>query len=169
MLNNRLPINHLRNVNYDIRSTNSYVRKIHPFLTNKANLQKVKFNITKEVATDYENMDTWLSGKKQSQTNPNKANLKPISPETNPIQSQTNPIKANFTAQRGQIYPVQTQNEPKQTQSQNPIRPQRAKKNYLPLTLFTLTSPTARDYNEISSRLSIWRQCQMKGVGNEYK
>jgi hypothetical protein len=45
-------------------------------MQNKAKFRKVKFNVTKVLTKDYEQMDTWSSGKKQSQTNPNKAKLK---------------------------------------------------------------------------------------------
>jgi len=64
----------------------------------KANFQKSQMNVNDYIAVDYEEKDTWSSGNKQSQTNPNKA--------------KTNPIKANKT-------PKQTQNEP----NSNPIKP----------------------------------------------
>ena len=66
-------------------------------MQNKAKFRKVKLNVNKVLTSDYEQMDTWSSGKKQSQTNPNKA--------------KSNPIKAN-------IMPKQTQFKPKQTQFQ---------------------------------------------------
>jgi hypothetical protein len=71
--------------------------QIHPFLTNKANFRKVKFDVNKVLTKDYVQMDTWSIRK-------NKA-------KTNPIQSQSNPIKANKM-------PKQTQFKPKQTQFQ---------------------------------------------------
>ena len=46
------------------------------FMQNKANFRKVKLNVTKVLTTDYDQLDTWSSGTKQSQTNPNKAKLK---------------------------------------------------------------------------------------------
>jgi hypothetical protein len=72
-------------------------------------------NVNKVITTDYEKMDTWLSGKKQSQTNPNKAKFKKAKmnvtsyitkeyekklngdllqnePNSNPIRTQSNPI-----------------------------------------------------------------------------
>ena len=68
--------------------------QIHPFLTNKANLQKSQMNVTKVLTKNYAKMDTWSRGK-------NKANSKPIQsqnkPNSNPIQSQTNPISTGFT------------------------------------------------------------------------
>jgi len=66
----------IRNTLYEIRSTKDYVRKIKLFLQNKAKFQKVKLNVNKVLTNDYEPMDTWSSGKKQSQTNPNKAKFK---------------------------------------------------------------------------------------------
>ena len=79
-------------LNNEIRSTNSYVRNYKPFLTNKANFRKSQMNVSDLLIREYEQMDTWSSGK-------NKAN-------TNPIQTQ---YKANTK-------PKQTQNKPKQSQ-----------------------------------------------------
>ncbi len=45
-------------------------------MQNKANFQKVKLNVTKVITRDYDQMDTWSIGKKQSQTKPNKAKFK---------------------------------------------------------------------------------------------
>jgi len=73
--------------------------QIHLFMQNKANFPKSQMNVTNVLTADYELIDTWSRGKKQSQTNPNKAK-----------QSQLNPIKANKM-------PKQTQNEP----NTNPI------------------------------------------------
>jgi len=70
----------LRLIN-DLRSTKDYVRKNKLFMQNKANFRKVKLNVNKVLTKDYEQMDTWSIGKKQSQTKPNK-------PKTNPIQTQ---------------------------------------------------------------------------------
>jgi hypothetical protein len=57
-------------------------------MQNKANFQKVKLNVNKEMAREYEKKTLGERGK-------NKAN--------------SNPIKANFPAPSGQIYPIQTQ------------------------------------------------------------
>ena len=46
-------------------------------MQNKANFQKVKLNVNEVLTKDYEQMDTWSIGKKQSQTNPNKAKTNP--------------------------------------------------------------------------------------------
>jgi hypothetical protein len=53
-------------------------------MQNKANFQKVKFNVTKVLTTDYDQMDTWSIRK-----------TKPIQSQLKPIQSQSKPIKAN--------------------------------------------------------------------------
>ena len=52
------------------------------------------------------------------------------------------------------------ENKPNQTQSQNPIYPQRAKikHDYLPLALFPLTPSTARGYNGIFSLMSCFQR-----------
>jgi hypothetical protein len=45
-------------------------------MQNKAKFQKVKLNVNNVLTKDYDQMDTWSSGKKQSQTKPNKAKFK---------------------------------------------------------------------------------------------
>jgi len=65
--------------------------QIHLFMQNKAKFKKVKSNVNKVLTKDYEQMDTWSRGTKQSQTNPNKA--------------KTNPILANKTTIRTQFKP----------------------------------------------------------------
>ena len=82
----------------DLRSTKVYVRNYKKNMQNKANFQKVKLNVTKVLTTDYDQMDTWLSGKKQSQLKPIKANSKPIKANIIPKQTQ---FKPNF--KRGKI------------------------------------------------------------------
>jgi len=67
------------------RTTNSYVRKNQPFLTNKANFQKVKLNVTKVLTKDYDKKDTWWSGKNKANSKPNKANFPVFFDKTNPI------------------------------------------------------------------------------------
>jgi len=74
-------------LNNEIRSTNSYVRNYKPFLTNKANFRKSQMNVSDLLIREYEQMDTWSSGK-------NKA-------KTNPIQTQTNPIQTRILARSG--------------------------------------------------------------------
>jgi len=63
------------------RSTNSYVRKNQPFLTNKANFLKAQMNVNKVLTKDYEKKTLGESGKNK--------------PNSNPIQTQSNPIKPN--------------------------------------------------------------------------
>jgi len=77
--------------------------QIHLFLTNKAKFRKVKLNVNKVLIRDYEQLDTWSIGIKQSQTKPNK-------PKSNPIQSQykpnTKPIQSQYEPNSNPIYPV---------------------------------------------------------------
>jgi hypothetical protein len=57
----------------DLRSTKDYVRKNNLFMQNKAKFRKVKFNVTKVLTKDYDQMDTWSIRKnepKRTQTNP---------------------------------------------------------------------------------------------------
>jgi hypothetical protein len=96
-------------------------------------------------------------------TNPTKANL--LDTQMNVSSILTKDYENVPLRRRGENKP---NTNPIQTQSQYLTYPQRAKKkNYLPMALFPLTSSTARDYNEIFSRLSISRERQMKGFGNE--
>ncbi len=83
----------LRLIN-DLRSTKVYVRKNKLFLQNEPNFPKVKFNVTKVLTRNYDQLDTWSIRK-----------TKPIQSQLKPIQSQSNPIKAN-------IMPKQTQFKP---------------------------------------------------------
>ncbi len=48
----------LRLIN-DLRSTKVYVRKNNLFMQNEPKFRKVKFNVTKVLTKDYEQMDTW--------------------------------------------------------------------------------------------------------------
>jgi hypothetical protein len=82
----------------DLRSTKVYVRKNKLFLQNKANFQKVKFNVNEVLTKDYDRMDTWSIRK----TKPIKAN-----------QSQLKPIQSQFKANK----------MPKQTQFQGLKKP----------------------------------------------
>jgi hypothetical protein len=79
----------------DLRSTKVYVRKNNLFMQNKANFQKVKFNVTKVLTKDYDQMDTWSIRKNE--------------PKTNPNEPKSNPILAQKTTQRTQTNPKQTQ------------------------------------------------------------
>ncbi len=56
---------------YGINSTKEYVRKNKLFMQNKANFKKVKLSVTKVLTRDYDQMDTWSIGTKQTQTKPN--------------------------------------------------------------------------------------------------
>ncbi|MGB2807139.1 MAG: hypothetical protein WBC22_05340 [Sedimentisphaerales bacterium] len=48
------------------------------FMQNKANFRKVKLNVNKVLTRGYDQMDTWSSGKKQSQTNPKRTQSNPM-------------------------------------------------------------------------------------------
>ncbi len=76
-------------------------------MQNKANFQKVKFNVNKVLTRDYDQMDTWSIRK-----------TKPIQSQSKPIQSQLKPIKANSKPIQRQLKPIKCQNKPKQTQFQ---------------------------------------------------
>jgi hypothetical protein len=64
-------------------------------MQNKANFQKVKFNVTQVLTRDYDQMDTWSRGKKQSQTNPIQSQYKPNSKPNKP--NQTTPQNPTST------------------------------------------------------------------------
>jgi hypothetical protein len=79
------------------RSTKHYVRNYNKNMQNKAKFKKVKLNVNKGLTKDYDQMDTWSIGTKQSQTNPIQTQYKP---KTKPIRTQfkanSNPNKPNF-------------------------------------------------------------------------
>ncbi len=77
-------------------------------MQNKANFQKVKFNVTKVLTRNYDQLDTWSIRK-----------TKPIQSQLKPIQSQLKPIKANSKPIKANIMPKQSQFKPKQTQFQS--------------------------------------------------
>ncbi|MHC4109791.1 MAG: hypothetical protein ACYSUY_01875 [Planctomycetota bacterium] len=85
----------------DLRSTKAYVRKNNLFMQNKANFQKVKFNVNKVLTRAYEKRTLGERGKTNPIQSQFKANSKPIKAKTNPIQTQTNPI-----------HPAKTENTP---------------------------------------------------------
>jgi len=70
--------------------------QIHPFLTNKANLQKSQMNVTKVLTKNYAKMDTWSRGK-------NKANSKPIQSQN---KANSNPIQTQYKAKQTQFQPA---------------------------------------------------------------
>jgi hypothetical protein len=76
-------------------------------MQNKANFRKVKFNVTNVLIKDYDQMDTWSIGTKQSQTNPIQTQFKP---NTKPIQSQykanSKPIQSHQVAVRVIFVPL---------------------------------------------------------------
>jgi len=66
--------------------------QIHLFMQNKANFRKSQMNVNKVLTKDYENLDTWSSGKNKPNSNPIqtqfKANSKPIQTQFKAKQSQ---------------------------------------------------------------------------------
>jgi hypothetical protein len=78
--NMKLPLYTIGHILSDMRFTNSYVRNYKQNMQNKANFRKSQINVSDLTIREYELMDTWSSGKKQSQnkpnSNPNKANFK---------------------------------------------------------------------------------------------
>jgi hypothetical protein len=69
-------------------TTNSYVRNYKQNMQNKANFQKSQVSLSDLLIREYEQMDTWLSRKKQSQTKPIQTQFKA---KTNPIRTQNKP------------------------------------------------------------------------------
>ncbi len=70
-----VPTRHL----YNCKETFTDVMRalqIKLFMQNKAKFRKVKLNVNNLLTKDYDRMDTWSIGKKQSQTKPNKAKSK---------------------------------------------------------------------------------------------
>jgi hypothetical protein len=61
-------------------------------MQNKANFQKVKFNVTKVITRNYDQLDTWSIRK----TKPIQSQLKPIQSQSKPIQSQLKPIQSQL-------------------------------------------------------------------------
>ncbi len=59
-----------------LTSTKDYVRKNKLFLQNEPKFRKVKLNVNKVLAKDYDRMDTWSIGKNEPKTNPNEPKLK---------------------------------------------------------------------------------------------
>ncbi len=73
--------------------TKDFVRKNKLFLQNKANFQKVKYDVNRVLTKDYDRMDTWSIRK-----------TKPIQSQLKPIQSQLKPIKCQNKAKTNPIY-----------------------------------------------------------------
>jgi len=70
--------------------------QIKLFLQNKAKFRKSQMNVTKVLTKDYGNRTLGEHGKKQSQTNPNKAKQSQLKPIKYKNKAKTNPIKPNF-------------------------------------------------------------------------
>jgi len=134
MFNNRLPItnNHLPIMSID-NPTLAHFRhfrhfrslltifpsttverslQITPFLTNKANFQKSQMNVSDLSIREYEQKDTWSSGKNKPKTKPIQSQYKANS---NPIQTQnkpkTNPKQTQYKANSSQRGPCRSRNK----------------------------------------------------------
>ncbi len=59
--------------------------QIKLFMQNKAKFRKSQMNVSDYITMEYEIMDTWWSGKKQSQTKPNKPKLKKAKMNVNKV------------------------------------------------------------------------------------
>ena len=65
------------------------------FMQNKANFQKVKFDVNRVLTKDYDRMDTWSIRK----TKPIQSQLKPIQSQSKPKQTQYKPKQSQFQSQ----------------------------------------------------------------------
>ena len=111
MANNQYTI---RNPQYAIGSTNSYVRKNQPFLTNKANFRKDKMNLNSYSTKDYENKTLSRSGKNKANSKPIKANFKKAKMNVNKVLTMDyeNNSNCKLCENKPNSKPIQTQNEP---------------------------------------------------------
>jgi hypothetical protein len=74
--NHRLPITDNHCAPGTISTTVESALQNHLFMQNEPNFRKSQMNVNNVLTREYEKKDTWCSGKKQSQTNPNKAKFK---------------------------------------------------------------------------------------------
>jgi hypothetical protein len=70
--------------------------QIRLFMQNKAKFRKVKLSVNKVLTKDYEQKDTWWSGKKQSQTNPTCRGVASGEAGTNPIKANKMPKQTQY-------------------------------------------------------------------------
>ena len=79
-------------------------------MQNKANFQKVKFDVNRVLTKYYDQMDTWSIGKTKPIQTQFKPNTNPIQTQSKPIQTQfkpnTNPIKANSKPIKAKTNPI---------------------------------------------------------------
>jgi hypothetical protein len=66
-------------------------------MQNKANFKKVKLNVTKVLTKDYDQLDTWSSGKNKPNSNPIQTQFKANQSQNKP---NTKPNKANFKGKK---------------------------------------------------------------------
>jgi hypothetical protein len=65
--------------------------QIRLFIQNEPKFRKVKLNVNKVLTKDYEQMDTWWSGKNEPKTNPNKAKQTQFQPKKCQNKANSNP------------------------------------------------------------------------------
>ena len=100
--------------------------QIHLFMQNKANFQKSQMNVSDLLISEYEQMDTWSSGKNKANTNPIQSQYKP---NTKPIQTQYKPkTKPIQTQNKPKTKPIQTQTNPICSELACPAHPERSRR-----------------------------------------
>jgi hypothetical protein len=65
-------------------------------MQNEPKSRKVKFNVTKVLSSDYEQMDTWSIRKNEPKTNPNEPKTNPVLAQKTTLRIQTNPKQTQF-------------------------------------------------------------------------
>jgi BASS family bile acid:Na+ symporter len=113
-------------------------------MQNKANFQKVKFDVTNVLTRDYGQLDTWSIRK------------------TKPIQSQSKPIQSQFKANQSQSKPIQSQFKankmPKQTQLVlRSLRRSRIKPNSCPPSVWRIKGKIMDKMPNKRNKLSLLR------------
>jgi len=131
----------LRLIN-DLRSTKDYVRKNELFMQNEPKFPKSQMIVNKVLTRDYDKMDTWSSGKKQSQTNPNKAKFKKAKMNVTSILTVGYENKSPIRA------PKKQSQTSKRQKSMQPSLPQRIMKKprFRPTTKQTQTNPIKANF-----------------------
>jgi hypothetical protein len=84
-----LPITNYHGASGIISTLVESALQIRLFMQNKPNFRKSQMNVTDLFTREYEQKDTWWSGKNKANSNPIQSQYKA---NTKPIQTQTNPI-----------------------------------------------------------------------------
>ena len=74
--------------------------QIRLFMQNKPNFRKSQMNVSDYMTREYENMDTWWSGKNKPNSNPIQSQFKPNQSQNKP---NTKPNKPNLKAEYGKF------------------------------------------------------------------